>query len=494
MGPNEPTESSRVTWGVPLAIAAVVGGLVAFRTCTGRGEDAPSRTAAPSATLPVSAAAPKPPPAPRCVEIAPEPFMVGEPGERERRPSPIEPLLEAGPPDEAAEEPEDDLAPFAVEIGRGSLFAGGFAAGARRDAEGGAVAMVATLGLDGRGGKLVRLGRSRGDLDPPVVAGAGDAVLAALIEPNASGRAIRIAKVVGSDVTWGVELTEGRDDSLAIDLAASGPRAMVVWDDVSREDKRSSVMLASFDVATMRSVTAARPVSSPKTDADTPRLIVRAGGYWLGYIARADEVKRPPKTEPLPATPEKASRGGAGKPGRARDDGADDDLSGETISNAWIEVMPLDENGSPTATPRAVTPRDGHALTFDMELGEDGAALIAWRDDDIPTGGVGGRLSSAWVRLSGGVETHVLAEESLGAGVPDLLPGWLVVSGGSGFTRLASISARGESGGPLEPEPSLGTGEPLAATADRILVARPSGKAMRLSVVRCAPAPRTTTP
>jgi hypothetical protein len=406
--------------------------------------------------------------------------VIGEPGAR-RPPSPA-PAVEAGPPDEPAEEPEDDLAPFAVEIGRGALFDGGFAAGARRDAEGSAVAMVATLGLDGRDGKLIRLGRSRGDLDPPVVTGAGGAVLAALLEPNASGRAIKIAKVVGSDVTWGIELAEGRDESLALDIAASGPRALVVWDDVSHDDKRSSVMLASFDVATMRSVTSVRPVSSPKVDADTPRLIVRPGGYWLGYIARAEEAKRP-----APPAPDKA-QDKAPKAGRAPHREADDSASGETITNAWVEVMPLDDNGAPTATPRAVTPRDGHALAFDIELGEGGAALIAWRDDDIPTGGVGGRLSSALVRPGGNVEAHILAEESLGAGVPDLLPGWIVVSGGSGVTRIASITPKGEITGPLDPEPSLGTGEPLASSSDRILLARPAGKAMRLSVVRCSAA------
>ena len=117
--------------------------------------------------------------------------------------------------------------------------------------------MIATLGRDGRDGKLIKLTRTRGDLDPPVVAGAGGAVLAALLEPNAGGRSIKIAEGAGSEVTWGIELAEGRDDSLALDLAASGARAIVVWDDVPSSAKRSSVMLSSFDVATMRSVTSA---------------------------------------------------------------------------------------------------------------------------------------------------------------------------------------------------------------------------------------------
>ena len=224
-------------------------------------------------------------------------------------------------------------------------------------------------------------------------------------------------------------------------------------------------------------------MSSPKTDADSPRLIARPGGYWLGYLARADEAAKKKKD------PSNAGE----KSGRKGEDEGDDE-SGEAIQNGWVEVMPLDENGAPTAAARAVTPKTGHALAFDLELGEDGAALLAWRDDDTPTGSTGGRLSSALVRLGGAIEVHVLADESFGAGVPDLLPGWLVV-GGMGATKLGAIDLRGVLTGGLDPEPSLGTGEPLAATKDAILIAQPAGKAMRLGVVRCAappPAPSTS--
>ena len=476
MRPSQPNEPAGVNWGIPLVIATIVCGLVIWRTIVGRDEPAPTLTAPAPSGEASAAPIPSAPSAPRCVELSKQPFMIGEAGSP--RPARPTPSLDAGAPIEEPDELEDDITPFAVEIGRGAVYAGGFAAGARRDAEGGAIAMVATIGFDGSGGKLVRLGRSRGDLDPPVVTGVGDAVLAALLEPNASGRAIRIAKVRGDEVTWGVELSEGRDESSALDLAASGARAVVVWDDVNADEKRSHVMLSSFDIATMRSVTSARPVSSPKTDADSPRLIARPGGYWLGYLARADESSGKKKNAKDPSN--------AGQKSGSKDEG--DDESGEAIQNGWVEVMPLDENGAPTAAARAVTPRSGHALAFDLELGEDGAALLAWRDDDTPVGSTGGRLSSALVRLGGAVEVHVLAEESLGAGIPDLLPGWLVI-GGMGATKLGAIDLRGVLAGGLDPEPSLGTGEPLAATKDAILIAQPAGKAMRLGVVHCAPAP-----
>ena len=71
-----------------------------------------------------------------------------------------------------------------------------------------------------------------------------------------------------------------------------------------------------------------------------------------------------------------------------------------------------------------------------------------------------------------------------------MLPGWLSVSGVSGVTRIAAVDGKGALTGPFAPEPLLGQGEPIAATRDAVLIARPAGKAMRLGVVRCtAPSP-----
>jgi hypothetical protein len=421
-------------------------------------------------------------PASRCVDIAPDaPFLIGE--GPARRPAPAPPA-EPGPsaaapdasarrfPDIAAEEPEEeDLSPFAVQVGRGAVFTKGFAVGTLRDAEGGSVASIVTLGLDGRGGKTIRLARSRGDVEAPVVAASGDSILVGLLEPNAGGRALKIAKVTDEQVTWGAELAQGRDESLAFDLAAGASRGIAVWDDVGKDRKRSSIQLATFDPGAPHSVTSARPVTGPKVDADSPRVVVRPGGFWLAYIARAERAN---------ATAKPPARG---------EEERDDAPGGETIGTAWVEMVPLDDNGSPTAAPRRATPKEGNVLAFDLEIGDDGAAILAWRDDDTPTGSSGGRVSTTLVRLGGISEPRVLADEEVGDGVPDLLPGWIAVSNISGPKRLAPMSPLGEEIGPLQPEPSIGIAEPLAATRDAILLARPAGKAIRLSVVRCAAAP-----
>lgn len=445
--------------------------------------------AAPAASDPADPAATSQPVAPRCAAASAAPFVIGDAPPAARGPE------GAGGGDADSVE---DLAPFAVEVGRGTTFSGGFAVGAQREAEGGTVAMVATLSADGAQGKLVRLARSRGDMDPPVVAGAGGAILAAMLEPNAGGRAIKVARIEGEHVTWGAELAEGRDESLALDIAASGERAIIVWDDVTRDGKRSRIMLASADVGTLRSVTSARPVSQPSTDAEMPRVIARPGGYWLAYIARAEEPARKAATKPS-------------------DGNEDTAAAGETITHQWLEVVPLDESGALTSTPRAITPKDGHVLAYDLTLGDDDGLVLAFRDDDTPSGSIGGRISAVLVRLGGASEPRVLvggaseqdappeAALGVGAGVPALLPGvrgpgvrgpgpggaregaaaWLAIANASGPTQLAALSARGELAGELHAEPALGRGEPIAASAEALLVAHPAGKAMKLGLLRC---------
>ncbi|MCC6552305.1 MAG: hypothetical protein IT372_04685 [Polyangiaceae bacterium] len=444
-------EPEGVAWKGALAVALVVGGLVAWRACT-KEDPRATAPAAGSAAAQASAAVPAATATPRCAAVG-APFQIGE------APKPKRVDADAG-----AQGAEDEqLAPFAVEVGRGAVLSGGFAVGALRQAEGGTVAMVATLGADGAGGKLVRLARSRGDLDPPVVAGLGGALLVAMLEPNAGGRAIKLARVEGEHVTWGAELSEGRDESLAIDAAASGERAILVWDDVTRDGKRSRIMMASVDTATMRSTTSPRPISQPKVDAEVPRVAARPGGYWLAYVARSEE--------------------------RAKKDAEDEDTAsaGETIGHQWVEVVPLDETGSPAASARAVTPKDGHVLAFDLAAADDGGAIMAYRDDDTPSGSSGGRVSTVLVTLGGVGQPRVIADEdTVGSGVPSLLPGWIAVANTAGPARLAAMSGKGEIADGLAEEPAVGSAEPIAADRGLVLLARPAGPAMKLEVLRCA--------
>jgi hypothetical protein len=91
------------------------------------------------------------------------------------------------------------------------------------------------------------------------------------------------------------------------------------------------------------------------------------------------------------------------------------------------------------------------------------------------------------VRLSGLGEPQLVTEEGTTTGVPDLLPGWMAIASLSGATRLGPLSEKGELVGELRREPEVGNGEILAGTRVSLLVARPAGKAMKLSVVACIP-------
>lgn len=479
MQPSKPSRRERGTipWAVPV-LAGVIAALIVIARVIKPGAPviAPSPSASGSAAAASSstgAGATAAPFKPRCGPFPSAPFIIGEGPKTKSKPD----LPEGMAPPE--EEPEDEIAPFAVELGQGTVVEGGFAVGVRRDGEGGAVALIATIDASGSNGNLVRLGRSRGDMDPPVVAGAGASVIAAMMEPNAGGRAIKLAKVTGTDVTWGPELSEGRDESLALDVAVASGRGVVTWDDVPRGEKRSRVMFAAFEIAGMTLTSPAKPISPPSGDAEIPKLTVRPGGYWIAYVTQGEEIKKNDKK--------------ASKKKKADDDEdveeRDDRASGEAITHRWIEVAPLDEAGSPIAPPRAVTPKTGYVVSFDLDLGDDGAALLAYRDDDTPSGAAGGRLHSVLVRLSGASEPKVLSDDSRAAGAPDLLAGWIAIASVHGPTQLASVGPKGDLLDALMPEPSLGSGEPIAASKAGLLWARPAGKSMRIGLVTCAKAP-----
>ena len=96
-------------------------------------------------------------------------------------------------------------------------------------------------------------------------------------------------------------------------------------------------------------------------------------------------------------------------------------------------------------------------------------------------------ILTMWVRLSGLGDAQLVTEEGSSTGVPDLWPGWMAIASLSGATRMGPISAKGELLGELRREPELGNGEVLAGTQASLLVARPAGKAMKLSVLECTP-------
>jgi hypothetical protein len=455
--PGSAASASRLV-GPAVAVLAIVGaGLVVRFTVQGQ---PPVATGEPSLAEPIPSVGPSAAPIdghPRCSAVASDPFILGDAPSHD--------------PDAGEDEPVD--APFAIEVGRGTTWTGGFAVGALRNGDGGTVATVVTLGPEGRDGRSVKLARARGDVDPPVVAGFGDSIVAVMAEPNASGHVLKVAKVKDGAVTWGPELSEGRDESSACDLAIGKDRAVLVWDDPAADGKRSNVVMSTFDPTSLGSVIAARPISSAKVDADAPRVVARPGGFWATWAAHAEEK---------PA--QKGSNDHGAKKHRAESE--DDEIErGEAIASSWLEAVPLDESGAPLGAPRAITPKNGHVLTYDLETRADGALVIAWRDDDTPSGSSGGSVSTALVELGRVSEPHLAVDEGVGTGVADLLRGWIAISSLSGPKRMAPLTQGGELAGPLVEEPVVGLGELVAVGPKAMLLATPRGKSMRLSLLHC---------
>jgi hypothetical protein len=384
----------------------------------------------------------------------------------------------ASPPPDAGE--EEAIEPFAAEVGRACRpGSGGWAIGAKRDADGAGSGELGLLAAEGGAARLVALGRLRGDVDPPIVAcpaAWSDAVLAGLLEPNASGYTLRLARVPtaeGAAVVWGAEIEQSRDDSLATDLGAQGDDAVVVWDHVAAAREPSAVMLATVPLGKLDRAGEPRRVSAAGVDADQPRLALREGGFWLAYVARAPAPAR------VTAPPASAA------PSAAPTDDGPARYPAERLERSWIEVVPLDARGEPLGEPRPVTPRDGYVLAFDVGAGPSGALHLAWRDDDTPSGGGGGRVEIGRLDASGGFVTQRVADRDVGAGAPALVAGWLALSDPDGRLRLAPRSDTGELGGEPRLEPLLGRAELLGADGERLLIASQVGRAVELAVTRC---------
>jgi hypothetical protein len=466
---------------VGLALSLVVGGALLYRSL--------SKPADPTPASVSSAAVPG---APRCVEVAPgKSYAVGGTDAKDT-PSQgsTDPLHDDVP------ERDDLLSPFAIVLGRAVAHEGGYAVGAQGEGEGGTLSSLVLVAPDGATATPVRLSRSRGDLDPPVVAASGSGFVVALIEPNAGGRAVRLARVDGDKVAWGAELREDDDESLALDLALAGDQGLVAWDVV--DDDRSQIVVAGFSASNPGQASAPRRLTPKDADADAPRLVARPGGFYAVYQVRGEqrarEKARPTEQRPDAKAPDPDAPDGqeAAKPkGKGRQPGeVDETRGGEAVTYTWLEVMLLDASGTPSGDPMRLTPDDGHVISFDVAPAKDGGLLVAYRDEDSPTGAGGGVVKMLRVAPGGGVAGSFQSDEGTPSdGAPTLLPGWVAIPTLRGADLLARLGEDGVPSEPIEGEASLGRGEPIAARGDELLLAEPEGKAMRLRVLRCGPRP-----
>ncbi len=464
--------NSRPSFGPPLAICAA---LACFSACKRRvPESAPS--AAPSASAaPVSAS-------PRCSEPFPgKSFTLGERG--------------AEAPDSGQEEDDgtdQPALPFAVEIGRGLSFGDGFAVSALSMQAGKTTALVALLDAEAGTGRVAELGKLHANPEPPELAAFEDDLIALVHDTDAGGELLKLAAIKPSagklGVVLGAEIAESRDESRVAGLELGPERGVAIWDEWSATDKHGVIVTASFARKDVSNVTKKRIVSTPSEDAESPRIVRRPGGFWAAWVARAIT----PKQKTLPP-----------KPAAGPAPSASADVSEPAVvelGERYLAAVPLDQNGVALGEPKPVTPKNAHVLVFDLAPGADGSALLSWRDDDSAPGAEERRIHLGRVRADGSVERHLLDDEGPGVGAPALLVnsapkdpsaphGWLSLGSVSDATRIGAVNASASLLDSLGPEPVVRSAELLALARGRLLLARPRGLAMELSVVECKPGP-----
>jgi hypothetical protein len=172
----------------------------------------------------------------------------------------------------------------------------------------------------------------------------------------------------------------------------------------------------------MKQVVATRVASD--SDAEAPRLVARAGGAYLAWIARRPE----------------GSGGGSSN---------DIEALGEARSFSWVELAAIDLRGAPAGASRAVVPASSHVSAFDLalrvragagkpaELTDDVDVFVR---DDLPvsSGGASGRILRAAAHPDAVEPPSPMAADDVGRGAPDAL----VMSDGSTWLSWVDTAER----------------------------------------------------
>lgn len=376
--------------------------------------------------------------------------------------------------------------PFAVELGGAAVLASGFAVAALRHDASQTEAVVALLDRDATRGQVVALGRVFGSAEPPKLVARGDRVFVAVVDADASGPTLRLARFDAAtpqaSLAWGPEVQQGRDESSAFSLAlsASGNGGLLAWDDYDSSHRRSVVRVARFATETWEQAAAPRNLSSADEDAEAPLIVPRQGGYWAAWLAPAASEKEPSLAEAAPEDEQEELALVDGAPSQLR-------------------VALLDESGTLLGEPHSVTPPTSQVVVFDLAAPGDGSsALLAWRDEKRAPGGQGAALRVASVSLDGTVQEHDVDATALGAGMPTLLPDESVREDGTAPVWLAAMGTEAEhylglvTSGGIESfyvEPVLATKQALVAGHGGLLFAQPRGRDLVVGSVRCSLAP-----
>jgi hypothetical protein len=196
-------------------------------------------------------------------------------------------------------------------------------------------------------------------------------------------------------------------------------------------------------------------VASPDTsDAEAPRLLARAGGWWLAWLAHRTEVG-----EDAGAT-------------------AAVEAPGERRANQWVELVALDAKGEAASPVRRVTSDKDHVASFDLTAGAGTQVVVVVQDETAHAEGAGERVVRYLVDgekiegadlLDGGVG-HALAELLPEPSIASA-PRWLAFSDVQERAHLVPLAAPLKLAGAPTVEPALDGARLLASTPPDVVFA-----------------------
>jgi len=351
----------------------------------------------------------------------------------------------------------------------------------RRDGKRRVASMVRTS-LDLTTSKVTDLGSALGD-DPPPSPRLANGVPVALyyarksVAPSDAGagrmadRFLELARLDGASPKVEARITQQGDESLAYDVAwpdAPSGSALVAWDEDA--PLLPTQLFATRGVVKVQlAAEGSKPrIASPEgSDAESPRLFARRGGYWLAWLARRAET-----TEDAGVAPE---------------------APGERRAYRWVEIVSLDANGEAVSPVRRVSPEKGHVAAFELVNAESaGDVVVLVQDEAARAEGAGERLVRYAVSperieasdvLADGVG-HALAElVSVTAG-SSRAPRWLAWADVHEHAHLASLGPGARvAAGAATTEPALDGTRLVAAAAPDVVFAA-TGSELRRVVCR----------
>jgi hypothetical protein len=410
-------------------------------------------------------------------------LIVGEVDRPAREPG-AEPSSDDGDDEEA-------LQPFATRVDSALALGDTFVVGGLNTHRGVTDAFVAFVPLDGSTGRRVGLGSVHGDVDPPIVAGQVNSVLAAVADMDAGGGMLRVTKVeLEADKPHGELSITGVEHDAGAALAAGDQGALLVWG--ARGKHGVALRALGIDPEKLTG-TAQGDELKGTNDAESPVLVARPGGYWLAWVSE----QAPSSVHADGGSHDVLARDAGPREPTTRDGGSsagDEPLV--DVGPRALMVLALDAKGKATGVPRAVSGGRSHVVGFSAALLPDAALSLTWREDDAAPGVESGPPELARVGLDGAVQRAKVDDEELSVGSPSLLADpkpsgdvWVALESANEGTRVGILSPSGLKLDALVGDRLLRGADLLAAGDKKLLVSRSRGRAVELGVLECKPQP-----